>query len=98
MKRLLAAVLAAQLADLVTFLFAVNKVGMWAESNPLVQWQYEIGGLEGVILLKGVSILIALATLVLLKERPRFFIVGAVWAIIAGSIGTLTNLIFGVFA
>lgn len=85
----------AQLLDAATFMLGVHKVGMWAESNPFIHWQYEWSGMEGVLVAKAIVILILILASV---WRPHRFGVARVTAVVIGLLGVATNLTFGVLA
>lgn len=85
----------AQLFDAATFLVAVHKIGLWAESNPLVHWQYEWSGMEGIMVSKGIVVLLLIAAWV---WKARLFRPAFVTAGVLGLLGVTTNLVFGVFA
>ena len=95
-RYLLAAVNAAQLADMVTFLPAVRRVGIQAEENPIVREAFSVLGAAGPIALKAFSV----AMVVLLLSRvmvrfPRHALLPTAIAVTFGLLGAWSNIVFG---
>jgi threonine/homoserine efflux transporter RhtA len=89
-------VVVAQLLDLATFVPAVARVGIHAESNPFARTLYELAGPLGPAALKAAAIAIMLLALVRVARRfPRRVVPSA--AVIAGIglFGATSNLVFG---
>jgi hypothetical protein len=96
---LLAGVVLAQAADLATFMAAIGRTGIGAESNILARALYLRFGDAGPVMLK----LAAVLTLVLLVRRvsaryPRLTAPAAGLAIAIGIAGLASNVIFGLLA
>jgi hypothetical protein len=95
-RPLLLAVMAAQLADLLTFIPAVGVTGIGAESNPLARQLFTLMGPAGPAAFK----LIAVVALVLLVRRvairfPALAVPAATLAIALGLLGMASNVIVG---
>ena len=89
-------VVVAQLADTLTFLPAVTRVGIGAERNALVRHLYVTMGPLGPLLLKGVSVVIVLAAMWWIRERhPKRTLPVAFLVIGAGLLGAWSNVAFG---
>ncbi len=96
---LVMAVVAAQLFDLATFLPAVAKVGIGAESNPLARSLYALQGPGGPALLKAAAIFVMLLALMRVQRRfPSLAVPSAAVLIAIGLIGATSNLVFGLLA
>ena len=93
---LVLAVIAAMLADLLTFVCAVTVFGAGPESNPLARMAYEAGGLAGVALLKLAGMAGALVILSLLTGRLRTWSAAAaiVFTLLAAGTNTLAVALF----
>jgi hypothetical protein len=93
---LLAAVVLAQLLDLLTFVPAVARVGIGAESNPLAQVLYLSAGPLGPALLKvGAITLMLLAMLRVERRFPRYALPSAALLVAIGLAGASSNLVNG---
>ncbi|HEY7935878.1 MAG TPA: hypothetical protein VID26_01990 [Candidatus Limnocylindrales bacterium] len=93
---LIAAVIAAQLLDLATFVPAVARVGIGAESNPLARSLYLLQGPFGPALLKGAAISVMLLALLRVQRRfPNLVLPSAVILVAIGLVGAASNLLFG---
>ena len=82
------AIIAAQAADLLTFLLAVKLVGIGAESNPVAAGIYGMGGSLGIVLFKA---LIVALYLLLLSRLHRYRKQMAVLAVVVGMLGAVAN-------
>jgi hypothetical protein len=93
---LFAAVAVAQLLDLATFLPAVARVGIGAESNPLARTAYLSLGPLGPAALKAAAFAVMLAALVRVIQRfPAFALPSAALIVGIGLFGTASNVLFG---
>ena len=93
---LFAAVAAAQLLDLVTFIPAVARVGIGAESNPLARTLYQSAGPMGPAMLKAVAVSIMLLALLRVTRRfPAYALPSAALLVGIGLFGAASNLLFG---
>lgn len=72
-------VLDAQLADLLTFGMAAQRLGISGESNPLVHLLYPVAGIGGIVALKVCGALLAA---LIVSRAPR-------WTIFAAGMGLL---------
>jgi hypothetical protein len=91
-----AAVAAAQLLDLATFVPAVARVGIGAESNPLARSLYQSAGPMGPAVLKAAAISIMLLALVRVVRRfPTYAFPSAALLVGIGLFGAASNLLFG---
>ena len=91
-----AAVAFAQLLDLATFLPAVARVGIGAESNPLARTLYQSVGPWGPAALKVAAITIILLALVRVVRRfPTYVLPSAALMVGIGLFGAASNLLFG---
>jgi len=96
---LIAAVIAAQLFDLATFVPAVARVGIGAESNPLARSLYMLQGPFGPALLKAAAISVMLLALLRVQRRfPNLVLPSAVILVAIGLVGATSNLLFGLAA
>jgi hypothetical protein len=94
-----AAVAAAQVLDLATFLPAVARVGLGAESNPLARMLYEWNGPLGPAALKAAAIAIMLLALARVVLRfPAFALPSAALVVAIGLAGAASNVLFGLLA
>ena len=88
----LAIVLVAQLADALTFGYGVSRFGIQLEANALARSAYELAGVAGVYLFKGVAVLAIVTMLVLAAPRfPRFVKFGTAVAAGMGVLGAVVN-------
>ena len=93
---LFAAVAIAQLLDLVTFLPAVARVGIEAESNPLASVLYRSLGPLGPAALKAAALAVMIAALIRVVQRfPMFAIPSAALVVGIGLFGAASNVLFG---
>jgi hypothetical protein len=93
---LFAAVAAAQLLDLVTFIPAVARVGIGAESNPLARTLYQSAGPVGPAMLKAAAVSIMLLALLRVTRRfPAYALPSAALLVGIGLFGAASNLLFG---
>jgi uncharacterized membrane protein len=94
-----AAVAAAQLLDLATFVPAVARVGIGAESNPLARALYGLVGPWGPAVLKAAVIAIILLALVRVVRRfPTYAIPSGALVIAIGLFGAASNLMLGLLS
>jgi len=92
-----AAVAAAQFLDLATFIPAVARVGIGAESNPFARALYLSAGPLGPAALKAAAIAIMLLALARVVRRfPAYSVPSAALVIGIGLVGAASNLLFGV--
>jgi hypothetical protein len=83
---------AAQLADAITFTAGVSRHGIGLESNGIAAGLFAIGGLQAVLLAKGIALLATLGVLVATADRfPRLFVWGGATATAIGLLGFATN-------
>lgn len=95
----LAAVAVAQLLDLATFVPAVARAGIGAESNPLARTLYMLVGPWGPAALKAVAVTIILLALVHVARRfPRFALPSGALVVGIGLFGAASNLLFGLLS
>ena len=93
---LIAAVASAQILDLVTFVPAVARVGIGAESNPLARSLYELQGPLGPALLKAAAVSVMLLVVLRVERRfPTLVLPSAALLIGIGLLGAGSNLFFG---
>ena len=86
----------AQILDLATFLPAVARTGIGAESNPLARALYLSAGAWGASALKAVAITIILLTLArVLRRFPTYALPSAAFAMGIGLFGAASNVFFG---
>jgi hypothetical protein len=91
-----AAAAAAQLLDLATFVPAVARVGIGAESNPLARTLYLSVGPLGPAALKAAAIAMMLLVLVrVVKRFPAYTVPSAALVAGIGLLGAASNLLFG---
>jgi hypothetical protein len=91
-RLVLAGLLAAQLADAVSFAIGITRLGIGAEANGWMRFLYDAGGLPAVMALKGGAILLSLAIVVLAGRRyPRIVILGCATATSLGLLGAFSN-------
>ena len=85
-------VLAAQVADAISFVVGVARLGIGVEGNPLMRAAHDVAGTGGVLLIKGTAIAVVLAMLALAGPRfPRFARIGSYVAIGLGVLGAGAN-------
>jgi hypothetical protein len=83
---------AAQLADAISFTFGVSRFGIAVESNGLAAGLYHAGGLDAVLVAKGTVILSTIALLAAIAGRfPRLLVWGGATATSLGLLGFATN-------
>jgi hypothetical protein len=93
LRLMLAGVLGAQLGDAITFAIGVGLHGIGLESNSLATLAYRWSGVEGVLVVKGLAIILTLGVLVVSSSRfPRLFVWGASAATGVGVLGLVANL------
>lgn len=93
---LFAAVAAAQLLDLATFLPAVARMGIDAESNPLARMLYLSAGPLGPAALKvGAIAVMMLALMRVVRRFPTYVLPSATLVVGIGLFGAASNLLFG---
>jgi hypothetical protein len=91
----LLAVGVAQLLDLATFIPAVARVGIGAESNPLARLLYTSMGAGGPAALKATAVAIMLVGLVRVARRfPTLLLPSAALVAAIGLVGAASNLPF----
>jgi threonine/homoserine efflux transporter RhtA len=91
-----ALVVVAQLLDLATFVPAVARVGIGAESNPFARTLYQSAGPLGPAALKVTAIAIMLLALVRVARRfPTRLVASAAVLAGIGLAGAASNLVFG---
>lgn len=92
----LVAVAVAQLMDLATFLPAVGRMGIGAESNPLARALYlSIGPLGPAALKAGAIAIILIAMLRVARRFPAYAVPAAALAVGTGVVGASSNILFG---
>jgi hypothetical protein len=83
---------AAQLADAISFTVGVSRFGIGLESNGFAAGLYRAGGLDSVLMLKGAVIVGLIAVLAALAGRfPRLLVWAGATATSFGLIGFLAN-------
>ena len=85
----------AQAADLVTFAAVAARYGSAGESNPLMALTYDMAGISGVALLKGVTVLLTflVAYAMMGAGAPTWIVVAAfVVSILLGFLGAASNV------
>jgi hypothetical protein len=89
---MIALVVSAMLADLLTFAAAVPVVGIAAESNPIMAAGYVAGGLGVVVALKTCCTIAILAALTRIRRRPlrRLTAIFAASIALLGVLGNVT--------
>lgn len=91
-----AVVVVAQLLDLATFVPAVARVGIGAESNPFARTLYQSAGPLGPAALKATAVAIMLLALVRVARRfPTRLVASAAILVGIGLAGTASNVLFG---
>lgn len=93
---LFGAVAIAQLLDFATFVPAVARVGIGAETNPLVRTLYLSVGPLGPAALKAAAIAMMLLVLLrVVKRFPTYVLPSAALMVGIGLLGAASNLLFG---
>jgi len=93
---LFAAVAVAQLLDLVTFLPAVSRVGIGAESNPVASVLYRSLGPLGPTALKAAALAVMIMALIRVVQRfPTFVLPSAALVVGIGLFGAASNVLYG---
>jgi hypothetical protein len=83
---------AAQLADAISFTVGVSRFGIHLESNGIAASLYQAGGLGSVLILKGAVIVVLIGILAALAGRfPRLLMWAGATATSFGLIGFLAN-------
>lgn len=91
-----AAAAVAQLLDLATFIPAVSRVGIGAESNPLARTLYMSVGPLGPAAMKVAAIAMMLLVLMrVVKRFPAYTLPSAALVAGIGLFGAASNLLFG---
>ena len=84
----------AQLADAFTFTLGVSRFGIHLESNGFASALFNAHGLDGVLLMKAVSLLITIGLLLVASYRfPRLLVWGGAVATSLGLLGFITNTV-----
>jgi hypothetical protein len=84
----------AQLADALTFTIGVSRYGIGLESNGIAAMLFRFGGLEAVLIVKGLALVATIGLLVATVSRfPRLFVWGSAAATAFGLLGFATNAI-----
>ncbi len=85
-------VLAAQVADAISFAVGVAQLGIAVEGNPLMRAAHGVAGTTGVLGIKAVAIGIVIAMLIAAGPRfPKFATVGSYATIGLGVFGAAMN-------
>jgi hypothetical protein len=85
-------IVAAQLADAMTFTVGVARFGIGIESNGIAAMLYNLAGLNGVLAVKGGVIVATIAVLVATAaDYPRLLVWGGAAATSMGLLGFLAN-------
>ena len=85
-------IVAAQLADAITFTAGVMRYGIGIESNGVIGGLYQLAGLNGVLAVKLGALLIVLAVLVATSARyKRLFVWAGAAATSIGLLGFIAN-------
>ena len=93
-RLILFGIAAAQLTDAMTFTVGVLTHGIGIESNGIASGLFAIGGLQAVLLVKGLVLLTIIGLLVATVDRfPRLFVWGGAAATSIGLLGFATNSI-----
>ena len=95
-QRLLLIVIVAQLADLLTFVPAIGRVGIGAESNPIVRDLFAAMGTAGPAALKVCATIAVVALLYRVAVRyPNLAGRSCMVAVGLGLLGAWSNIAFG---
>jgi hypothetical protein len=89
---LIAAVLLANGADLITFAQAIGSMGLALEQNPIARFLYNWAGLAGIVGLKAM-VLGSVFTIAAILPSDRFRLFVVVATIVFGLVGTASNLL-----
>ena len=82
----------AQLADAFTFTIGVSRFGIGLESNAIASTLFRENGLDGVLVAKGLALLVTIGLLVATSTRfPRLLVWGGAAATSLGLLGFATN-------
>jgi hypothetical protein len=96
---LLAGVILSQLGDLVTFIAAIGRTGIHAESNLLARELFLRVGEFGPVLLKAAALIVLLLLVRRVAQRFPSYAAPAAWlAISVGLLGLSSNVFFGLLA
>ena len=91
-RLILLALVVTQLADAATFTLGVSRYGIGLESNGIAAGLFGAGGLEAVLLTKGLVLLATIALLVSTATRfPRLLVWGGAAATSLGLLGFAAN-------
>jgi hypothetical protein len=91
---ILLALVAAQLTDAITFTAGVTRHGIGLESNGIASGLFALGGLQAVLVAKGLALVATIGLLSLTATRfPRLFVWGGAAATSVGLLGFATNSI-----
>ena len=91
-RLILFALVLAQLADAATFTVGVSRFGIGVESNGIAAMLYRIGGLDAVLIVKGVVLVIIITVLAGTAHRYRRLLVwGGAAATSFGLLGFAAN-------
>src|SRR5688572_20054253 len=89
---ILVGMVVSQLADTVSFVFAVTRYGIAHEANAVAAILYQRGGIDAVLLAKGAVILVCISILVMAADRFRkVLVMGGAAATSLGLLGFVTN-------
>jgi hypothetical protein len=89
---ILVSLVLAQLADAFTFTIGVSRYGIGLESNGFAAALFRAGGLDGVLLVKGLVLVGCIGLLVFAANRfPRLLVWGGAVATAFGLLGFLSN-------
>ncbi len=91
-RPILFVVVAAQVADAISFAIGVSRLGIGVEGNPLMRAAHDVSGTAGVLGIKTLAIAVVLAMLISAGDRfPRFATIGSYVAIVLGLLGAVIN-------
>jgi hypothetical protein len=95
-RLILAGLLLAQLADAISFLVGVQRLGIAPEANGWAYALHELGGVPAVLVVKGLAIVVTLVVLATAAPRyPRLLVLTGATATSIGLLGaTLNTLTF----
>lgn len=98
-RLILAGLLAAQLADAVSFALGIHHVGIGAEANGWARALYLSGGVSAVLGVKAATIVLTLGILVVSAYRfPRLVVLGGATGTSFGLLGAASNTLSVAFA